>query len=268
MYLSHRRCRCIPPGSLESGTTQTSRFNRSRTARAALAVLMAYVMAVTPVTAQNGTVTRTPVVPMELPVEVEIELAPAASLKQAPLWKELIQLLRYPYAQDCRPDVNRPGVCITTAPVTRRPSFTATPLPPLNVWPLNYNFLTAQPMRLRTSDGEVSWDQPGPLFDQNEPVPVDQFNVPTALRTPIGHLVACPNTPPLGPYQGAAVPANFCAGKPQGSLVVYNPTLPALPAPSAHPRNGTVVAVSAVQPWSPVFTPAMRLQELAGTSTM
>jgi hypothetical protein len=137
---------------------------------------------------------------MELPIEVEIELSPAGSLKQAPLWKELIQLLYDPYS-----------------PVVRRPGF-GVAMPPLNTYPLDYNFLTGQPMRLRTSDGEVSWDQPGPFFDPAEVVATDAFNTPTELRTAIGHLVACPDTPA---YQAAEVPADFCDGKPAGSLVGY-----------------------------------------------
>jgi len=175
-----------------------------------------------PVLAQNGSVITTPPTPMEEPIEVEIELSPAGSLKQVPLWKELYQLLENPYD-----------------PVVRRPGF-GVPMPALNIYPLDYNFLTAQLMRLRTSDGEVSWDQPGPLFDQAENVAPDQFSTPTLLRTPIGHLVACPNPGPDGAYQGAAVPGNFCTGKPDGSLVVYNPN-----AHPAIPPNGTVVAVAA-----------------------
>ena len=134
---------------------------------------------VTQAVAAPGDVFQTPVTPMELPIEVEIELSPAGSLKQAPLWKELIQLLKNPYA-----------------PVVRRPGF-GVAMPALNVYPLDYNFLTAQPMRLRTSDGEVSWDQPGPMFDTpaclDPGLCIDAFNTPTVLRTAIGHLVACPN---------------------------------------------------------------------------
>jgi hypothetical protein len=135
-------------------------------------ILCAALVLPLPAMAAPGDTLITPVVPMELPIEVEIELSPAGSLKQVGLWKELIQLLYDPYS-----------------PVVRRPSFTGTPLPPLNVYPLEYNFLTAQPMRLRTSDGEVSWDQPGPLFDPAEAIAVDEFNTPTELRTPVGHIV-------------------------------------------------------------------------------
>ena len=183
---------------------------------------------VTQAVAAPGDVFQTPVTPMELPVEVEIELSPAGSLKQAALWKELYQLLVSPYA-----------------PVVRRPGF-GVAMPPLNVYPLDYNFLTAQPVRLRTSDGEVSWDQPGPLFDTNRVLPgsrlsgCDGFNTPTVLRNAVGHMVACPNPGPAGLYQAAVIPANFCDGKPDGSLVVYNPGDNAI-----IPPNGTVVAMAA-----------------------
>ncbi|MDP1990543.1 MAG: cytochrome c peroxidase [Syntrophales bacterium] len=205
------------------------RFFRSRRGLAltkGLAIVLSVVMALptfmlSPAMAQVGGTVLTPPTPMELPIEVEIELSPAGSLKQAPLWKELIQLLKNPYA-----------------PVVRRPSFTGTPLPALNVYPLDYNFLTAQPIRLRTSDGEVSWDQPGPMFDPAENIEYDAFSTPTELRTPIGHLVACPNDPPG--YQAATVPAAFCTGKPARSLVVYNPGSNTL-----IPPHGTVVAVAA-----------------------
>ena len=86
------------------------------------------------------------------------------------------------------------------------------------MYPPGYNFLTAQPLRRRTSDGEVSWDQPGPLFDPAEDVGTSAFNEPLSLRTPIGHLVARPNVPA---YAAADI-GTFCNGKPNGSLVVYN----------------------------------------------
>jgi hypothetical protein len=127
-------------------------------------------------------------------------------------------------------------------------------MPPLNVYPLDYNFLTSQPMRLRTSDGEISWDQPGPLFDTTEVVALDPFNTPTELRTVIGHMVACPDPAPPNNYQAVAVPANVCTGAPAGSLVIYNTS-----GNAAIPPTGTVVAVSAVVNGV--------LQELDGTST-
>ncbi|MBI4776477.1 MAG: hypothetical protein HY788_20260 [Deltaproteobacteria bacterium] len=131
----------------------------------ALCMTLALLFSGTAVLAAPGDTLQTPETPMELPIEVEIELSPAGSLKQAALWKELFQLLENPYA-----------------PITRRPGF-GVPMPPLNVYPLDYNFLTGQPMRLRTSDGEVSWDQPGPLFDPDEVVAIDAFNTPTELRS-------------------------------------------------------------------------------------
>ena len=195
-----------------------------------------------PALAQVGSVASTPVGPMELPIEVEIELSPAGSLKQAPLWKEIYQHLKNPQAYSCPADdpntlENESYFCTST--IQRREGFGVT-MPALRIFSPGYNFLTAQPMRRRTSDGEVSWDQPGPMFDPDENVSPDAFNTPTVLRTPIGHLVACPNPGADGLYQAAAVPANFCEGKDDGSLVVYNNT-----GSTVIPPNGTVVAVSA-----------------------
>jgi hypothetical protein len=166
---------------------------------------------------------------MELPVEIEVETG-IASLKQAPLWKEQLQLLENPYLAPAA------GSAILSSSVVRRPSFTATPLPELNVWPLGYNFLTGQPLRLRTSDGEVSWDLPGPLFDPSEPVATDEFNVPTELRTVIGALVGSDDEIlDPGEVDGTS-PCITC-----GYLIVSNP--------GAHPTippDGTVVGVPAV----------------------
>ena len=68
-------------------------------------VALVFSLTVAPNQAQGpGSVLKTPVGPMELPIEVEIELSPAGSLKQAALWKELYQLLKNPYAIDCPPD--------------------------------------------------------------------------------------------------------------------------------------------------------------------
>jgi cytochrome c peroxidase len=192
-----------------------------------------------------GDVAQTLEVPIELPIEVEIEVSPAGSLKQAPLWKELAQLLENPYAIVCPPD--NPATLFNdesnycTATIERRPGF-GVAMPPLRVYSLAYNFLTGQPMRLRTSDGEVSWDQPGPMFDPDEVIETSTDptspNTPVALRRIIGHVVACPNVPA---YAAVAVPANFCLDKPAGSLVVYNTT-----GDNAIPPSGTVVAVSAL----------------------
>ena len=189
-----------------------------------------------------GSVVKTPDVPMELPIEVEIELSPAGSLKQAATWKELYQLLKNPNAFSCPPDNpatpdNESYYCTATIP--RRPGFGAA-MPPLKIFSPGYNFLTAQPLRRRTSDGEVSWDQPGPLFDPDEEVATDAFNTPTQLRTPIGHLVACPTSNTEPPYQAASIPFSFCLGKPPASLVVYNPS-----GNPQIPPHGTVVAVAA-----------------------
>jgi hypothetical protein len=214
--------------------------------REIVAVVLSAVMAffgVTPGIAEAqapGSVTRTPAVPMELPIEVEIELSPAGSLKQAATWKELYQLLKNPNAFSCPPDDpatpdNESYYCTATIP--RRPGFGAA-MPPLKIFSPGYNFLTAQPLRRRTSDGEVSWDQPGPLFDTEEEVATDAFSTPTQLRTPIGHLVACPNVAPG--YQAALIPTTFCRNRPRGSLVVYNPS-----GNPNIPPNRTVVAVAA-----------------------
>jgi len=140
-------------------------------------LILALAFGPTTTIAQVGGVITTPTTPMELPIEVEIELSPAGSLKQALLWKELVQLLENPYD-----------------PVVRRPGF-GVAMPPVNMYPLNYNFLTGQPLRLRTSDGEVSWDQPGPMFGTAEVVPLDAFNSPTASGSSIGVVVVV-ITPP------------------------------------------------------------------------
>jgi len=176
---------------------------------------------------------------MELPIEVEIELSPAGSLKQAALWKELYQLLKNPNAISCPPDdpaTDKNESYFCTATISRREGFGAT-MPPLRIYSPGYNFLTAQPLRRRTSDGEVSWDQPGPLFDPNENVGTSAFNEPLTLRTPIGHLVACPNDPA---YAAAAVPADFCDAIEDGSLVVFNTS-----GSTIIPPDRTVVATPA-----------------------
>jgi len=205
-------------------------------------VALVFSLTVAPNQAQQGpgSVLRTPVGPMELPIEVEIELSPAGSLKQAALWKELYQLLKNPNAVSCPADdpatelVNESYFCTATIP--RREGFGVS-MPPLRIYSPGYNFLTAQPLRRRTSDGEVSWDQPGPLFDPEEDAALDAFNTPTILRTPIGHLVACPNEPA---YAAASVPANFCDGIDDGSLVVFNTS-----GSTIIPPDRTVVATPA-----------------------
>ncbi len=185
---------------------------------------LAFVFTVTPSMAQNndcvagdspGNCINTTRQPPELPVEVETELAPAGSLKQAPLFKEWVQLLEDPYA-----------------PVVRRPGFGVV-MPPLNIWPLNRTVLTNEPLRLRTSDGEISWDQAGPVFDPDQvcgpDFPCDVNNVPLQLRRVIGELVVDADN----------------------NLVVRNPETnasldPDPDAPDARiPPDGTIVAIPA-----------------------
>ena len=202
------------------------------------------------VTGAPGETITTPLNPTEIPVEIEVETG-IGSLKQAPLWKELVQMLEDPYLAP----VN--GTSLAPSSVVRRPGF-GVAMPPLNVWPLGYNFLTAQPLRIRTNDAEISWDQPGPLFHTGEVVDVstDPYtpNVPVEQRTIKGYLVACPdpgyfgnNGPMNGP--NSRRPACEVYDAPDGALVVSrrppqggNP----LPQSGTLPAHGTVVAVPAV----------------------
>jgi len=229
------------------------RMKRNKTSAFLLAVAFAFA----PFSANAQNVITTPAVPPELPVEIETDLAPG-SLKQAPLWKELVQLLENPYGT-----------------VVRRPAFRqpgdprGQTLPALNVWPLNYNFLTDQPLRLRTSDGEVSWDQPGPMFDPEqtaESLDTDGNGTPDILRRSIGALVPSENaelneeTAALGltllTRTPRSVDAFQCGGfNGCGYLIVYNPNGAAARAASGFsgtssdpriPPNGTIVAVPAV----------------------
>ncbi len=167
----------------------------------------------------------TPANPSELPVEIEVETS-IASLKQAPLWKEQIQMLEDPYL------VPVDGTELGPSAVVRRPRFSApnqfgnaaagfqpNTMPPLNAWPLAYNFLTSQPLRIKnhddliSSDAEISWDNPGPLFDPDEAVAVSTLvtdpNVPLELRTKIGGLVACTGNTPVD---------GFSRGNPCGDI--------------------------------------------------
>ena len=147
-----------------------------------LATAIAFTMAFTalPAMAAPGDTITTPVIFPELPVEVETELSPAGSLKQTPLWKEIAEILENPYEIICAPANNMAGqTCVSTT--ERRPGF-GSEMPPLNVYPYNFVVQTGQPVRLRTSDGEVSWDQPGPLF---APGDFPEFTD----RPIIGHLV-------------------------------------------------------------------------------
>ena len=146
-----------------------------------------FMMALTalPAAAAPGDIITTPeqdILFQEIPPEVETELGPAVSLKQTPLWKEIAEVLENPYDVICTPANNNAGqTCVSTT--ERRPGF-GTEMPPLNVYPYNFMVQTGQPVRLRTSDGEVSWDQPGPLFAPGD-LPVDELTT----RPIIGHLV-------------------------------------------------------------------------------
>lgn len=175
-----------------------------------------------PAMAQPGEMIETPANPTELPVEIEVETG-IGSLKQEPLWKEFVQMLEDPYLAPINGSNQAPSL------VVRRPrfppplvygtggAFETDPMPALNVWPVGYNFLTSQPMRAKyheagviESDAEISWDNPGPLFDPDENVATNTTepnneNVPIELRTKIGALVACTGGAhpfPPGPGRG------------------------------------------------------------------
>ena len=183
-----------------------------------------------------GPAVETPKTPPELPFEVELELASAGSLKQAPLWKEIIQLLINPYAYTSTNSTNPeiPGFA-RTANIQRRPAFGAN-MTPLNIWELERNVLTDEIFRLRTSDGEISWDIAGTLFDPDEVIPTDPLypGAVVALRTVIGELVYEDYVPPTG-----TTVIN-------GSLVVRNPEPGDLgPEDPRIPPDGTIVAVPA-----------------------
>ncbi|KAF0219141.1 MAG: hypothetical protein FD174_2227 [Geobacteraceae bacterium] len=231
---------------------RVSNFKKGMIARG-LALTLCLAMAVPlPAMAAPGDTRTTPTVPAELPVEIETELGPG-SLKQAPLWKETVQLLENPYAYIINPVTGR-----WTANIVRRPGFGVT-MPPLNIHPLGLNFLTDQPLRLRTSDGEISWDQPGPLFDPDQTVAsldTDGNGTPNLLRTRIGALVASEDAildaldlARLENLTGVIPLCDTC-----GYLIVHNPN-----QDSRIPPNGTVVAV-------PAFVNG-QLHELNGTST-
>jgi cytochrome c peroxidase len=212
---------------MEDVQMQLLRIFDIRNKRLLAGLVAILLLSATAVFADPGDIFTTPVQPMELPVEVEVETGPA-SLKQAPLWKELYQLLEEPYGED-----GIPGTA-DDLEIERRPGFGVV-MPDLNVWPLDYNFLTGQPLRLRTNNGEVSWELPGPMFDPDEMVATDVFNVPTELRSIIGSLVTDSDVS-------------------TGNLVVSNPDNdPRLPP------DGTIIAVPAVVDGA--------LQELAAPSS-
>jgi hypothetical protein len=184
---------------------------RTRNSRLMWVTLVLYLFVVFTVTSphaqQGGTIT-TPTVPLELPTEVELELAPG-SLKDAPLWHEVAEILEDPYALTCTtpddpatPTFDERSECVAQTP--RRPSFLPPGcsyqagaavrcndalMPPLKVWSPNFNVLTGQPMRLRVSDGEISWDQPGPLFGPGPPPPPGSDDAPGSGWEIIGALV-------------------------------------------------------------------------------
>ena len=181
-----------------------------------LTLAFAMVFSATPAFATPGDTVTTPIQPNEVPLEIEVETG-LGSLKQAPIWNELFQLLEDPYS-----------------PVVRRPGFGVT-MPALNVWPVDYNFLTGQPLRLRTNDGEISWDLPGPMFDPDEVVLTNLFNVPLEIRTVIGALVGSDDDI-LDPGEvDGTTPCTTCE-----YLLVSNPG-----ADPRIPPDGTVVAVPA-----------------------
>ena len=255
-------------------TTLRKWCRKSASALTSAAITVLTVGSLQPVVAQEGSVVTTPTVPMELPLEVEIEVSPAGSLKQAALWKELVELLEEPGAFTCA-DEDDPTTCVAT--IERRPSFRDEEMPPLNVWPPSFNFLTGQPMRLRNLPGaeEVSLDQPGPLFDPDEEVPADEFNTPTEVRSVIGELIACPIAPVPGDPTLITLRKQFhqrntCLGRPEGSLVVSNPNGAAArifllgytgSVPDARiPPHRTVVAISAEEELEEIYAGAEDLE--------
>lgn len=225
----------MPKGIFRKRTSRLLRLGLAGAVLLALVLMSGVISA----GADPGGIYFTPAAPPELPFEVELELASTGALKQAPLWKETIQLLINPYLVDNATE---------TAPgLVRRPGFGAT-MPALNVWSLDRNVLTDEPFRVRSSDGEISWDIPGTLFDPDEPVtpPTDpNYNYPavqTAYRTVIGELVA---VDAVVESEGEEFTI------PKGYLVMRNPeTDPEMDptddeADDRMPPEGTIVAVPA-----------------------
>ena len=190
-----------------------------------------------------GDTVLTPTVIPELPIEIETEVGPAGSLKQVPLFKEILELLEDPTGSIVCPaddpltiQADESSECIATT--ERRSFFNAVTgaeedsMPDLNVFNPCFNVITGQPLR-RRPDGEISWDQPGLLFDPDEQVPVAIPSLfPLEIRTVIGALVACPR--PGGPddrfrfggpcdAEGDPEDPDFVPAPPDGSLVVTNP---------------------------------------------
>ncbi len=132
----------------------TTRLRVRRSGRTAMAVFLAYVMAlpVTPAMAQsisrNGTQSGI-TVPNAFLFEPEV---PFTSLKNVPTWSELEQLLDNPYQVSFDPatpgnDQGFPSYRTNPATFIRRPGFGVT-LPSLLTHPLNYNPTTGEEMRL------------------------------------------------------------------------------------------------------------------------
>ena len=204
-------------------------MTKSKPLNKAIASWLILALAFGPTTtiAQVGSVITTPTTPMELPIEVEIELSPAGSLKQASLWKELVQLLENPYC---------PVVRDTTAPPT---ALRGSAMPPVNMYPPGLQLphrAAAAPAHLRRR-GQLGPAGPDVRHRRGGP----------ARRVQRPHRAAESDRAPGGLPQrrSAAIrqrrcPPTFCNGKPEGSLVVYNP--------GGHadiPPDGTVVAVAA-----------------------
>jgi hypothetical protein len=198
----------------------------------------------------------TPAVRPELPVEIETELAPG-SLKQAPSWMELAQILEDPSVVECPPD--NPETTLEdesrfcTANIQRRQSF-GTTMPPLNVWSPCTNVLTGERLRRRVSDGEISWDKPGILFTRE-----DDGDTTTPITEVIGSLglddegqlvvseradgVGDDQLPPVGTV--IAVPACNEAGQPidEDGAVITEFELPISELDLLRPNDGNTTNV-------------------------
>ncbi len=220
----------------------------------------ALILAVPPVVAQVGGTIQTPAVVPELPIEVETEVGPAGSLKLIPLWKEIRELLEEPHAVVCPPDdpatlhFDESSECLATT--ERRPFFNPVTgaeedtMPPLRVFHPCFNVLTGQPLRMRPDD-EIDWNQPGPLFDPDEVVPVGTdpagvgpgINIPLALRTVIGELVVVQDD-------------DECSGA-GGCLAVSNPG-----GDPRIPPDGTIVAEPACNEFGLLVEDGFVVEEL------
>ena len=159
------------------------RIMKSRVVRELSAVLLSAMMAgfgATPAWSQaavvtNGTSTGLTVANGFL-FEPEV---PFVSLKHAPTWSELEQLLDNPYAFTLDPLTpgNDQGFPSYRSNIVRRHSFTAQTLPQLLVHPLNYNTTTGEEMRL------INPKYPGGVFNATERL-IQLGNVYRWLRVP------------------------------------------------------------------------------------